>query len=103
MKYEIVMTKEAKDDLYAIYKYIAVELVAKETAQKQIDRLEEGIESLTFMPEKFRVYNRQKWPTLRMTMVDNYSVFYEVSQNTLRVSIVRILYGRRDFDVILDT
>lgn len=103
MKYEIVMTKEAKDDLYAIYRYIAVELVAKETAQKQIDRLEEGIEGLTFMPEKFCVYNRQKWPTLRMTLVDNYSVFYEVSQNMFRVSIVRILYGRRDFDVILDT
>ncbi|WP_317854852.1 type II toxin-antitoxin system RelE/ParE family toxin [Chakrabartyella piscis] len=100
MKYTVEISKEAKEDLYMIYRYIAYELLAKETALHQIERIEKGILSLDEMPERHRIYDASKWQDLRMLPVDNYCIFYIVNHNAGKVNIARVLYGKRDFDTV---
>lgn len=101
MRYEVEISKDAKEDLYTIYRYITHELLVKETAEKQIESLEKGILSLDTMPERHRIYNSSKWQQLRMMPIDNYCVFYTANSDTRKVNVVRILYGRRNFDTVL--
>ena len=93
MKYNIVISTEAKNDLIEIFKYIAYTLLVPDTAIDQLDRLESGIQSLNHMPERHRVYDNESWPNLRIMPIDNYNVFYVTDNDTKTVSIVRVLYG----------
>ncbi|WP_249028817.1 type II toxin-antitoxin system RelE/ParE family toxin [Tannockella kyphosi] len=36
-----------------------------------------------------------------MTPVDNYCIFYTINNETTKVNIARVLYGKRNFDTIL--
>ena len=69
-------------------------------AAKQLDRLEEAINRLDHMPEKFRRYEREPWQSrgLRVFPVDNYLVFYIPNMDTKVVTVIRVMYGGRDID-----
>lgn len=74
---------------------------AGETALRQIDRIEQAIKSLDEMPERHRTYSEQPWlgKKLRIMRVDNYIVFYSVNIET--VTVIRVMYGKRDIDARL--
>ena len=103
MKYEVVTTAQAAADLRAIFEYIAYELLAGENAIKQLDRLEEAILSLDEMPERYHLYDKEPWRerNLRIMPVDNYLVFYIPQDDDKTVTIIRVMYGRRDIDAQL--
>lgn len=103
MKYEVVTTAQAVADLRAIFEYMAYELLAGENAVKQLDRLEEAILSLDEMPERFRLYEKEPWNgrNLHIMPVDNYLIFYIPQESEKIVTIIRVLYGRRDIDAQL--
>ena len=61
MSYEIRMKPQAQDDLRGIFEYIAFTLQSPQNAAGQLDRLEESIDSLEQMPERFRVYDKEPW------------------------------------------
>lgn len=50
MSYQITLTPEASRDLREIYRYIAVELQAEQTADRLLDRLEGSILKLQELP-----------------------------------------------------
>lgn len=103
MSYEIALTPEASRDLREIYRYIAVELQAEQTADRLLDRLEESILKLQELPERFRVYDREPWRSrnLRMMPVDHYLVFYIPDTEAKTVTVLRVIYGGRDMDAQL--
>lgn len=103
MKYEVVTTAQAVADLRAVFEYIAYELLAGENAIKQLDRLEEAILSLGEMPERYHLYDKEPWRerNLRIMPVDNYLVFYIPQDDDKTVTIIRVMYGRRDIDAQL--
>ncbi len=103
MKYEVVTTAQAVADLRAIFEYIAYELLAGENAIKQLDRLEEAILSLDEMPERYHLYDKEPWRerNLRIMPVDNYLVFYIPQDDDKTVTVIRVMYGRRDIDAQL--
>ena len=103
MKYEVVTTAQAVADLRAIFEYIAYELLAGENAIKQLDRLEEAILSLDEMPERYHLYDKEPWRerNLRIMPVDNYLVFYIPQEEDKTVTVIRVMYGRRDIDAQL--
>lgn len=103
MKYEVVTTAQAVADLRAIFEYIAYELLAGENAIKQLDRLEEAILSLDEMPERYQLYDKEPWRerNLRIMPVDNYLVFYIPQEEDKTVTVIRVMYGRRDIDAQL--
>lgn len=103
MKYEVFTTEQAATDLRAIFEYIAYELLAGENAIKQLNRLEEAILSLDEMPERYHLYDKEPWRerNLRIMPVDNYLVFYIPQDDDKTVTIIRVMYGRRDIDAQL--
>ncbi|MCM1101249.1 MAG: type II toxin-antitoxin system RelE/ParE family toxin [Acetatifactor muris] len=98
MSWDIVYTAQARQDLRGIYEYIALELLAPETATGQTQRIMKTIRSLEEMPMRHQLYKEEPWQSqgIRCLPVDNYLIFYlpEEIQNT--VNIVRIMYGGRD-------
>lgn len=105
MKYEIEITEKAKSDIRGIYNYIALELLAPETAANQLDRLEKSILGLGFMPSRFRKYGSELWQSrgLRIMPVDNFAVLYIPDKKTKIVTIIRVMYCGRDIEKQLDS
>lgn len=105
MSYEIRMTPQAQDDLRGIFEYIAFTLQSPQNAAGQLDRLEESIDSLEQMPERFRVYDKEPWRSrnLRIMPVDHYLVFYIPNREEETVTVIRVIYGGRDIDRQLES
>lgn len=100
MNFDVRISEQAEDDLRGIFEYIAFELLAPESAIGQLDRLEEAISGLDRMPKRFKSYEKEPWLSrgLRVLTVDNYLVFYIPDMKEKTVTVIRVMYGRRDID-----
>ncbi len=98
--YKVVYTREAELDLISIYRYIAINLAAAETAKNQADRIINAIKGLDETPLRHKLYQHEPWHSkgLRILPVDNYLVFYMVVEKERIVAIIRIMYGGRNID-----
>jgi toxin ParE1/3/4 len=99
----IEYTEPAEADLDDIFCYIAETLRVPGTAKEQIVRIIERISTLDSMPKRYPLYNKGKWRALglRRTNVDNFAIFYIPDKTGRIVTIMRILYGGRDIDKIM--
>lgn len=93
----IEYSKEAKQDLIDIKKYIKYNLQEPSTAQKLITKIRNQINSLKSNPEIYAIIDDDiiKKLEIRKLIVDNYIVFYRMKNND--IEIVRIMYGRRNW------
>lgn len=100
MIYEVEVSQQADSDLREIFEYIAFELQSPKNASGQLDRLEKQILSLNTMPERYRRYEKEPWKSrgLRVLPVDNYVVLYIPDCDKKVVTILRVMYTRRDID-----
>lgn len=98
-KFNIEITKPAENDLFGIGRYISRELLEPETAQKVVSKIAEGIISLEDMPLRNALVEDERlaYKGIRRIMVNNYIIFYLVNEDSKIVTIIRILYGRRDW------
>ncbi len=103
MSYKVSLSTKAKNDLIRIYRYIADDLRSPINAERQLDRLYDSILSLDEMPERFRIYDIEKWRghNLRVMPVNNYLVFYVSDPDKQSVTVIRILYGGQDVTDLL--
>lgn len=103
MIYDVQISIQAESDLRSIFEYIAFELQSVQNAAGQLSRLEESINSLDQMPERFKRYDKEPWRSrgLRVMPIDNYVVLYIPNHDTKVVNIVRVMYGGRDVDTQL--
>ena len=85
-QYDVKISHAALSDMEQIYSYIADRLLEPDTAMGQYNRIAEAIQSLNILPERTQ--------GLRQMLVDNYSVFYIVGEDT--VSVARVLYSASD-------
>lgn len=97
--YNIQITEPAEKDLYEIGTYISKELLEPETAKKVVSKIAKGISILEDMPLRNALVadDRLAYIGIRKIMVDNYIIFYVVTEESKTVTIIRILYGRRDW------
>lgn len=60
--------------------------------------------SLEEMPERFKRYEKEPWYSrgTRIVPVDNYLIFYNPDLIIRQVTIIRILYGKRNIDDALN-
>ena len=95
-RYDVQISASAEEDMEAIYKYIAENLLSPVTAAKQYNRIADGILSLEANPERIKIMDSEPEHSqgLRPLLVDNYTVFFVVTANI--VKIVRVLYGASD-------
>lgn len=104
-QYKVIYSPAALDDLDAIYAYIAFELQVPQIALNQINRIRKEIRSLNTFPERYAKVDWKPWASVRMhrVPVDNYLVYYLADAGTMTVTIVRIFYGGRDVENIINS
>lgn len=103
MEYSLFLTEQAKSDLAEIYSYISVELKSKKNAESVIEALHLAMKALSLMPSRYHQFPNEPWLSegVRYFTVRNYSIFYTVDENNLSVSIVHVIYGKRNLPLVL--
>ncbi len=98
-KYRIEITEPAEKDLYEIGLYIARELLEPSTAKKVVGKISDAILTLEELPLRNALVTDERLALrgIRKIMVDNYIVFYVISEEQKTVTVIRIQYGRRDW------
>lgn len=100
-KYYIEYSREAKQDLVNIKKYIKYKLAEPNVAENLILKIKDCIDKLQINPQRHNMIDENiiKMFNIRKLIVNNYIVFYRITQN--KVQIVRIMYGRRNWIKLL--
>ena len=97
-KYVVYLTKKAICDLDNIYHYIPSEILEPTIAIKQIDRIDEGISSLSMFPysHQDRLVGKYANKGYKQFTVDNYIVIYRIVEEERKVIVVTIQYSKRN-------
>lgn len=100
-QYNIRYSKEAKQDLINIKKYIKYNLQEPNIANKLITKIKKEIGKLAVNAKIYNIIDDDfiKKLEIRKIIVDNYIVFYRIKNKT--IEIVRIMYGRRNWIALL--
>lgn len=100
MRYKILYSENAQEDLRTIARYISYELQDFNTAKKIIDTIINEIKTLDTFPMRYRLCDYERWRKigLRCMNVKNYMVFYLPDEDKGSVKIIRIIYQRRDLE-----
>ena len=103
--YKVGYSEDALNDLREIYAYIANELLVSETAAAQVGRIRKEIRSLDFMPARYALVEWEPWHSMKMHQlpVDNFIVYYLVDDEEMAVTVVRVFYGGRDIEGIINS
>jgi plasmid stabilization system protein ParE len=103
--YSLIITDIAEEDILKTAEYIADVLKAPIAANDLLDEIERHEEILEntpniypFVPDE---YLAQKG--LKFTIIKNYLMFYTIDEDEKIVTVIRFLYGRRDWKNILRT
>jgi len=103
LKYHVILTTQAENDLNEIVKYISEELHAPIAAERFTDAVENAVDNFAFSPRGYpKVRNdRLAAKGYRWVGIKNYMAFYTIDEQAKAVWVERILYGRRDWQRIL--
>jgi len=98
-RYNIEITEPAENDLFEIGCYISKELLEPNIAKKVVGKIGNAIFSLEDMPSRNALVadERLALQGIRKIMIDNYIMFYVINEEHKIVTILRILYSRRDW------
>lgn len=97
--YRIEITEPAERDLSKAADYIAHELRNPQAAVDLLDLAEKTLNGLTELPNRHALVGLEGLAEqgIRWIPVGNYLAFYAVRETEEKVSILRFLYGRRDW------
>ena len=101
MKYQVLISALALEDVADIYEYITTSFNEPHIAVNMRDSIIDAIESLEIYPmraplEKDEPFHSQG---IRKLLIKNYYIFYHIEEE--RVIITRVLYNRREWQDIL--
>ena len=99
----IVFSARAEKDLEQIYDYIAAVRLEPGTASAQVSRIRNSILSLRSLPERYAQLQYEPWRLLglRYMLIDNYLTVYQTDGESKTVSIITVVYAKRDLPGIL--
>lgn len=103
MNYQIHITSTAEHDIMQAADYIEFNIKNPTAANNLLDVATEQINSLTEMPQKFRIVDDTvlaSWE-IRFVIVNNYLAFYMIDEEKHTVIIVRFLYPKSNWNSIL--
>jgi toxin ParE1/3/4 len=102
-RWKVVHSIRADRDMDEILDYVTNVLFEPEIADRQIARIKKAIDSLDFMPYRFRLHYDEPWHSqgLRMMIVDKYIVYYVPDEKQKTVTITRVIHSSRDIDKAL--
>ncbi|MFI3255404.1 MAG: type II toxin-antitoxin system RelE/ParE family toxin [Eubacteriales bacterium] len=102
-QWEVIYTEQAEEDLRGIYQYIAFELKEEQTAENMYYTIADTIDKLDSNPFVYAPYPKEPWYSmgLRKIPIKNYLCFYLPTEENMSVNILRIIYGKRDIEPLL--
>jgi len=101
--YSVNITKIAEEDILSAINYIANVLKAPMAANKLLDDIEKQEEVLENMPNIYPLVHDEYLAAkgLKFVIIRNYLLFHIVNEDEKVVSVIRFLYGRRDWKNIV--
>ena len=104
-KYSYRFTKKAEQDLDEILNYVSVDLVNPAAAQNLGRKIFEKIDMIRMFSDSGAPVDNEFLAdkTVRKLSVDNYVIYYKTYYEEKVISIIRIVYGKRNLDEILKT
>lgn len=99
MKYSIIRTDKADEQLREIIFYIADDSGSIDVALNYLDRIEKAINSLEDFPMSGSIprYSILKKQGFRVLIVERHLVFYKVNEDRKEVIIYAVVDGRREY------
>lgn len=99
MKYKIIRTDKADEQLREIIFYIAEDSGSIDIALNYLDKIEKAINSLEEFPLSGSIprYSILKKQGFRVLIVERHLVFYKISEDKKEVIIYAIVDGRREY------
>lgn len=99
IKYEVILTDRAREELKDIYNYISKSLMAIKAAENFIDKIEREILILEDMPKSCSIIEEYKFRKnkYRKLLINNYVAIYRIDEENRKVYIIRIVYGGRNY------
>ena len=103
MTYKLKLAEPAEADLIDIGMYITHILHSPVAALNLIDEIDKHIVSLEQMPKRYALVSDERLAMqgVRAIPVKNYLIFYIVDDFMKSVTIIRVLYGKRDWVSLL--
>lgn len=103
--FSIVLTEKVFADLRELSRYIRLHLAGAETSRRQQTRIKQAVFDLAQFPERYALVpdGCLREQGVRFFPVDNYLMFYVVNTSGRKVYILRILYSRRDWQLLLSS
>ena len=98
-RYTVYVSPQAYRDIDEIYRYLAAELQAPDTASGMVDEIEEAILSLEQLPErgaerKVGIYANKGY---RQQFVKNYTIVYRTDNESKTVMIITVKYSHQNY------
>jgi len=103
MAYKLIVSADAHRDIDDITRYIAHEICNLPAAISFLDDVEKSYRFIVENPYMYGLCadKRLQKEGYRKVPIKNYLVIYRVDEEKKRVSVVRVIYGRRDYAKLL--
>ena len=97
-EYRIRITRQARDHLREIRRYIEYKLLAPIAAKNTIAAIKAEMQSLTHMPDRIHLTPEQPWHNqgIRRDRVKNFYIYFWIDEENKKVQIIGVIYVRRD-------
>ena len=104
-KYSYNFTEKAERDFDEILRYISFDLANPIAAQNLGRKIFEKIDIVRSFPESCAIVDNEflSDKTVRKLLVDNYIIYYKANHDEKIITIIRIVYGKRNLDEIIKT
>ena len=98
MNYTIRITRQAREHLREIRRYIENELKAPQAALNTIDAIKAEILSLQEMPARIHLTPEEPWREqgVRREVVRNFYIYFWIDEDNRKVQVIAVVYIKRD-------
>ena len=102
-EYKVVISDLAKQDIRDTASYIMNNLKEPTIAENTINAILDAIFTLEDMPARIPLVNDERLAKMQIRglQVKRYTAFFRINEISKVVDIVRVLYARRDWQVLL--
>ena len=103
MTYKVRIIKSAQNEIREIYRYIANDLQNPTAARNRVILIDEKIQSLKENPARLPLVQDDYLASkgFRIMIAKNHLIFFVIREEIKTVSVMRVLYARRDWLRIL--
>ena len=102
-EYRISISDLAKQDIRNIAAYIRNDLQEPDIAKKTIEAMINAIFTLEDLPARISFVHDERLAKqqIRGLHINNYTAFFRINESLKTVEIIRVIYSRRDWSMLL--